>query len=129
MNSLPNTVAEIQASRPVACQGAADRRQAEGALRQHKAMLGVVARLARVGAWAVDVERDLVIWSDEVCAIHDDAILQTQDWPLRPVTASFGVASVLPHDDLDPAAFTSRADHALYMAKQLGRERVQCLQA
>ena len=53
------------------CQDITERKQAEWTLRQHEALLGMVVRLARIGAWAVDLVRDVVLWSDEVCAIHD----------------------------------------------------------
>jgi PAS domain S-box-containing protein len=46
-------------------------KQAEWALRQQQALLGMVLRLARIGAWALDLAEDLVMWSDEVCAIHE----------------------------------------------------------
>lgn len=41
-----------------------------------------------------------------------------------PITASFGVSQIRPTDvDLDEAV--NRADAAMYMAKQLGRNRVE----
>jgi len=40
-----------------------------------------------------------------------------------PVTASFGTAEAA-RDDTDPSRVVSRADEALYRAKQSGRNRV-----
>jgi diguanylate cyclase (GGDEF)-like protein len=40
------------------------------------------------------------------------------------VTASFGVASVVPADDNTPEDLIRRADHAMYEAKRAGRDRV-----
>jgi PAS domain S-box-containing protein len=48
-----------------------ERQQVEWTLRQHQALFGMVMRLGRIGAWAVDLAQDLVLWSDEVCAIHE----------------------------------------------------------
>ena len=44
------------------------------------------------------------------------------DWPHRPVTASFGVATYEP-GMTDPNALVDRADRALYLAKEAGRNR------
>lgn len=41
------------------------------------------------------------------------------------VTASFGVATYLPDEDIDD--FLSRADKALYAAKANGRNRVEVM--
>ena len=43
-------------------------------------------------------------------------------WPHRPVTASFGVATSGPETP-DPAALVNRADRALYLSKEAGRNR------
>jgi diguanylate cyclase (GGDEF)-like protein len=45
-----------------------------------------------------------------------------QDWPHRPVTASFGVATTEP-DTPDAATLVGQADRALYLAKAAGRDR------
>jgi diguanylate cyclase (GGDEF)-like protein len=46
-------------------------------------------------------------------------------WPLRPITASFGVATASrTGPDTDPASLLDRADRALYRAKRDGRNRV-----
>jgi diguanylate cyclase (GGDEF)-like protein len=49
--------------------------------------------------------------------------VEAHPWPLRPLTASFGVASTA-GDDRDPSSLRSRADRALYRAKGRGRDRV-----
>jgi diguanylate cyclase (GGDEF)-like protein len=46
-------------------------------------------------------------------------------WPLRPITASMGVAVAVPDATLDPNTLTARADYALYRAKTQGRDRVE----
>ena len=47
------------------------------------------------------------------------------DWPLRPITASFGVASIAgPAPGADLAGLRIRADRALYRAKAMGGNRV-----
>jgi diguanylate cyclase (GGDEF)-like protein/PAS domain S-box-containing protein/putative nucleotidyltransferase with HDIG domain len=51
------------------------------------------------------------------------AAVENYSWPLRPVTASFGVATVNP-GDMDPEALVARADQALYRSKQRGRNFV-----
>jgi diguanylate cyclase (GGDEF)-like protein len=42
---------------------------------------------------------------------------------LLPITASFGIASYRPAEDLE--TFLARADHGMYKAKSLGRNRVE----
>jgi diguanylate cyclase (GGDEF)-like protein len=49
--------------------------------------------------------------------------IQTHPWPLRPITASFGVATTS-DDASDPFNLLSRADRALYRSKEQGRNRV-----
>jgi diguanylate cyclase (GGDEF)-like protein len=51
--------------------------------------------------------------------------LQDASWPHRAVTASIGVASVVPSSKVNPNALVARADRALYAAKQQGRNQVQ----
>ena len=46
-----------------------------------------------------------------------------RDWPLRRVTASFGIATTLDGNST-AAALIDRADKALYRSKQRGRDRV-----
>jgi GGDEF domain-containing protein len=45
-----------------------------------------------------------------------------RNWPHRPVTASFGVATSGP-DTADPSTLVDHADQALYLSKELGRNR------
>ena len=51
------------------------------------------------------------------------AEIETAPWPLRPVTASFGVAMLTPGTQ-DGAVLVARADSALYQSKSDGRNRV-----
>ncbi|MCW5623357.1 MAG: PAS domain-containing protein, partial [Burkholderiales bacterium] len=53
------------------CQDITERKHTENVLRQNQAVLNMAGRLARMGAWSVDVPDGTVVWSDEVCAIHD----------------------------------------------------------
>ena len=46
---------------------------------------------------------------------------------LVPVTASFGVTGLAPHQRASIDALYAAADKALYVAKNLGRDRVECL--
>ncbi|MDR3692434.1 MAG: diguanylate cyclase [Fimbriimonas sp.] len=52
------------------------------------------------------------------------AAIEVADWPDRPITASFGVATC-GHNILTLNELISAADQALYMAKQNGRNRVE----
>jgi diguanylate cyclase (GGDEF)-like protein/PAS domain S-box-containing protein len=45
------------------------------------------------------------------------------NWPLRPVTVSIGVATMM-EATRDPTELVNQADHALYRAKRTGRNRV-----
>jgi diguanylate cyclase (GGDEF)-like protein len=51
------------------------------------------------------------------------AAIEAAPWPRRPITASFGVAT-LAAPATDPAALISAADGALYASKRHGRNRV-----
>jgi diguanylate cyclase (GGDEF)-like protein/PAS domain S-box-containing protein len=53
------------------------------------------------------------------------AAIQKAEWPHRPVTASFGVASLSP-EIADQTALIAAADKALYRSKTRGRNRVTC---
>jgi len=48
-----------------------ERRAAVERLRQSEQLLRIAGRIARLGAWSVDLPEVRIIWSDEVCAIHD----------------------------------------------------------
>jgi PAS domain S-box-containing protein len=47
------------------------RKQAEERVRRNEALLRMAGRTARMGGWAVDLSEKRVVWSDEVCAIHE----------------------------------------------------------
>ncbi len=47
-----------------------DRREAEEKLRQSAALMRIAGSAARLGGWVADLNEKRVIWSDEVCAIH-----------------------------------------------------------
>jgi PAS domain S-box-containing protein len=49
----------------------AERHRDEELLRRQQALLRIGSRLGRTGAWVVEISNREVIWSDEVCAIHD----------------------------------------------------------
>lgn len=51
------------------------------------------------------------------------AAIRAHPWPLRAITASFGVASTT-GEESDPSDLLRRADRALYRSKQQGRDRV-----
>jgi two-component system cell cycle response regulator len=52
------------------------------------------------------------------------ASLAGQPWSLRAVTASLGVATMLPDEPIEPAALVAAADRALYHSKARGRNCV-----
>jgi PAS domain S-box-containing protein len=35
-------------------------------------LLAIATRMGRIGGWSVDLEKDVIHWSDEVCEIHDE---------------------------------------------------------
>ena len=47
------------------------RRATEDKLRQSEMMLEIAGRTAQLGGWMLDLSADQVLWSDEVCKIHD----------------------------------------------------------
>ncbi len=53
------------------CWATIERRAAEEKLRQSEALLRIAGRAGRLGGWADDLAEGRIIWSDEVCAIHD----------------------------------------------------------
>lgn len=55
----------------------AEQREAEWQLRESQRLLEIAGRVAHIGGWSVDLQRNELRWSKEVCAIHgisrDDA--------------------------------------------------------
>jgi two-component system cell cycle sensor histidine kinase/response regulator CckA len=47
-----------------------ERKQAEHELREREAQLGIASRVARLGAWSVDLKTGRVKWSDELCEMR-----------------------------------------------------------
>lgn len=98
-------------------------------------VLGVVASLLTVHARAHDLparyggEEFVVLLpgASEPEALTAASRLReaiaTYPWPLRSVTASFGVASLAPHERLDAHSLMECADRALYHSKCTGRNR------
>ncbi|RVU45956.1 PAS-domain containing protein [Rubrivivax rivuli] len=48
-----------------------ERRAADAALRASQALLDKTGRIAGVGGWAVELESQVIRWSDQTCRIHD----------------------------------------------------------
>lgn len=48
-----------------------DRRAIQDKLRQSEALLRIAGRTARIGGWMLDLPGNHVVWSDEVCNIHE----------------------------------------------------------
>ncbi|WP_341913921.1 ABC transporter substrate-binding protein [Polaromonas sp. YR568] len=48
-----------------------ERRAIQDKLRQSEALLRIAGRTARIGGWMLDLPADHVVWSDEVCNIHE----------------------------------------------------------
>jgi PAS domain S-box-containing protein len=53
------------------CQDITDHAVAEDSLRASQSLLGIAGRVARLGAWQVELPSHALTWSDEVCALHD----------------------------------------------------------
>ena len=49
------------------------RRAIEGKLRETEALLKIAGRTARIGGWILDLSAAHVVWSDDVCNIHEVA--------------------------------------------------------
>ena len=49
----------------------AERQRAEAALRESEAMLNDTGRMAKVGGWAIDLEKGTLRWTQEVYTIHE----------------------------------------------------------
>ena len=62
---------------------------------------------------------------DQSCAVAEDvrAAIEAWPWPLREVTVSVGVACY-EGDVGSPSKVIAKADEALYVSKQSGRNRV-----
>jgi diguanylate cyclase (GGDEF)-like protein len=64
--------------------------------------------------------------AEEVRTAVETAAIPHRTSPVaRVVTASVGVATVVPEDGSEPSSLVDRADRALYRAKQGGRNRVE----
>ncbi|WP_397407069.1 ABC transporter substrate-binding protein [Polaromonas sp.] len=48
-----------------------ERRAIQDRLRQSEALLRIAGRTARIGGWMLELPSNHVVWSDEVCKIHD----------------------------------------------------------
>ncbi|WP_139209241.1 sensor domain-containing protein [Aquisalimonas asiatica] len=48
-----------------------ERKQAEEALNRSDWLLRIAGQAANIGGWAVDLQSGRILWSDQVCAIHD----------------------------------------------------------
>lgn len=48
-----------------------ERREAEEKLRRSEALLRIAGRVARLGGWSLELPSARLLWSDEVCEIHD----------------------------------------------------------
>jgi PAS domain S-box-containing protein len=48
-----------------------EKKAAEARLRHSESQLRLAGQMARLGWWIVDVQTEIVVWSDEVCAIHE----------------------------------------------------------
>jgi PAS domain S-box-containing protein len=53
------------------CQDVTERVLAEQTLRESHAQLKIANRLGQMGGWRVDLDRRTVVWSDEICGIHE----------------------------------------------------------
>jgi diguanylate cyclase (GGDEF)-like protein len=69
-----------------------------------------------------------VHFADQLRAGIERLAIPNDGSPFRYVTASFGVASMHAHDDVEPRVLIAAADHALYRAKGDGRNCVRAAQ-
>ena len=65
-----------------------------------------------------------VAFAEDVRRLLTEIAIEHPAAPRRRVTASFGVASVVPTAEGSPDALIAAADAALYEAKRAGRDRV-----
>ncbi|MCS3902966.1 PAS domain S-box-containing protein [Methylohalomonas lacus] len=49
-----------------------ERVEAEEKASQNKLLLQIAGQTARLGGWSIDLRDNRIIWSDEVCAIHEE---------------------------------------------------------
>jgi PAS domain S-box-containing protein len=78
LNELTERLEQKVAERTEALHGAnaklehelAERKQAEAALRQSETLLNATQRLAKIGGWGWDVERQISFWTEETYRIH-----------------------------------------------------------
>ena len=71
----------------------------------------------------VDIEKAAYVAERARLRLQDMG-LEHEDSSFGTVTASFGVASLVPSVGVEPAEFIAESDRALYRAKALGRNRV-----
>jgi signal transduction histidine kinase/DNA-binding response OmpR family regulator len=55
------------------CWSTIEQRAVESKLRSNEALLRIAGRVGRFGGWSLHLETSRVVWSDEVCTIHDVA--------------------------------------------------------
>jgi diguanylate cyclase (GGDEF)-like protein/PAS domain S-box-containing protein len=71
VNAMPLLVDGCVAGVYAITQDVTEHRRMEGALRDSEMLLRAASHSARVGGWLVDLAKDRMRWSDEVCAIHE----------------------------------------------------------
>ena len=97
-------------------------------LRSVAELLRAHTRTHELGARYGGEEFALVLPATDACGARAVAerirnAIATHPWPLRPVTASFGLTTTTDRA-LDPLQLIAEADQALYVSKSRGRDRV-----